>query len=354
MLCGGAIGSPHLMMLSGIGPRSELEAAGVACLVDSPHVGKHLKDHLHVPLVFPAAGVGQSLVSVGVSLGPDALRAPAGPLPADPDHDAGLPAELAELRAEAQRQLDAYLTTGRGIPSSSFYDASCWFSTGLGDEHTHDAQITAFVTALNAEFWHAILRIDPDEHFADAAATLSPEAENIVLLANPVQPHSEGEIRLIDADPDTHPDLRMNYLDDPHDVAVMVAVIRRALEIAEHWPADTAIGSWLVPPRLAAAHRHSAGERPSDALLEDVARHYALTVYHPTSTCRIGSVVDPRLRVFGVEGLRVADAAVMPNVISGNTNAPSIMIGEKAAEMIAIDHGIELAQFVGTEKGETR
>ena len=72
-----------------------------------------------------------------------------------------------------------------------------------------------------------------------------------------------------------------------------------------------------------------------------------MTVYHLTSTCRIGNVVDPRLRVLGVDGLRVADASVMPNVISGNTNAPCIMIGEKAAEMLAIDHNVEIADFVG-------
>jgi choline dehydrogenase len=82
-------------------------------------------------------------------------------------------------------------------------------------------------------------------------------------------------------------------------------------------------------------------------MLEDLARHYSFTVYHLTSTCRIGSVVDPRLRVNGVVGLRVADASVMPNVTSGNTNAPSIMIGEKAAEMLAADHGVQLAETVG-------
>ena len=70
-------------------------------------------------------------------------------------------------------------------------------------------------------------------------------------------------------------------------------------------------------------------------------------MYHPTSTCRIGDVVDPRLRVKGVGKLRVADASVMPAVIGGNTNAPSIMIGEKAAEMIAADHGVKLREFVG-------
>src|SRR5437764_15214835 len=73
----------------------------------------------------------------------------------------------------------------------------------------------------------------------------------------------------------------------------------------------------------------------------------SLTVYHPTSTCRIGSVVDPRLRVLGVGRLRFADASVMPAVIAGNTNAPTIMIGERAAEMIAAEHGVRLAEFIG-------
>ena len=92
----------------------------------------------------------------------------------------------------------------------------------------------------------------------------------------------------------------------------------------------------------------STGDEPSDALLEDFALHFSLTGLSPdTCTCRIGDVVDPRLRVLGVGKLRVADASVMPNVISGNTNAPSIMIGEKAAEMIAADHGVKLAAFVG-------
>lgn len=78
-----------------------------------------------------------------------------------------------------------------------------------------------------------------------------------------------------------------------------------------------------------------------------MARHYALTVYHETSTCRMGEVVDPQLRVRGVSGLRVADASVMPNIVSGNTNASAIMIGEKAAELIAKDHGVHLHEVVG-------
>jgi choline dehydrogenase len=127
----------------------------------------------------------------------------------------------------------------------------------------------------------------------------------------------------------------------------MIAVIRRAMDIVAHWPGQRKIGPLLIPPFLAQKHAHEIGTRPSDAVLEDFARHYALTVYHLTSTCRIGSVVDPQLRVAGVERLRVADASVMPNVISGNTNAPTIMIGEKAAEMLAAKHGIKLAQFVG-------
>lgn len=131
------------------------------------------------------------------------------------------------------------------------------------------------------------------------------------------------------------------------DSAPHVAVIRRTLDVVANWPSHREIGPLLVPPFLATKHGHVAGTDPTDALLEDVARHYSSTVYHLTSTCRMGSVVDPRLRVNGVANLRVADASVMPNVVSGNTNAASIMIGEKAAEMIAADHGVKLTEFVG-------
>ena len=348
ILSAGAIGSPQLLMLSGIGPREQLESLGIACHVDAPGVGQHLKDHLQLGLMFPAPGLGVSMASMGVAMGPDALRAPAGPLPADPADDASMPPELQGLKAEAERQLGEWFTTGQGLVSSSLYDASAWFSTGLGDAHTHDAQIGLFACGYNADIWRGCLRVDPDKYFADPATTLGPTAESMIVLANPVQPHSEGEIRLASADPLAAPDIRMNYYGDPHDMAVMIAVVRRALAIIDRLRAAHPIGDVLVEPALAAKHGYRAGDSMSDELIEDLARHYSFTVYHPTSTCRIGSVVDPSLHVLGVDGLRVADASVMPNVVSGNTNAATIMIGEKAAEAIALEHDIALHEFVGT------
>ena len=317
VLSGGAIGSPHLLLLSGIGPRRELEAAGIACHVDSPHVGKHLKDHLQVALFFPAPGAAVSMSDVGIAFGPEALA--------------------------------EWAATGSGLVSSSLYEACAWFSTGLGDDHTHDAQIGFFACGYNTDIWRGCLRVDTDQYFDDPSRRLAADAESIIVLANPVQPHSEGEIVLRSADPADHPDIRMNYFEDPHDMRVMVSVIRRVLSIVAQWPPHRKIGALLVPPFLASKHGHVPGTAPTDALLEDLALHYSWTVYHPTTTCRIGSVVDPRLRVMGVERLRVADASVMPNVVSGNTNAASIMIGEKAAEMLAADHGVRLKQFVGLD-----
>jgi choline dehydrogenase len=349
VLSAGAVGSPQILLLSGIGPRGELEAVGVPCQLDAPDVGKHLQDHLQVGLFFPAPGVGTSMIDVALSMGPDVLRAPAGPLPADPADDGSMPADLQALKEEAERRVTEWATTGSGVASSSLYDACAWFSTGLDDEHTHDAQIGVFACGYNEDLWRRCLRIDPDEYFDDPAERLGLFAESIIVLANPVQPHSEGEIVLSGADPFAPPDIRMNYFGDPHDMQVMVAVIRRALDIVAKWPSHREIGPLLVPPFLATKHCDVAGDEPTDALLEDLARHYATTVYHLTSTCRMGSVVDPRLRVHGVANLRVADASIMPNVVSGNTNAASIMIGEKAAEMIAADHVVKLDAFVGSE-----
>jgi choline dehydrogenase-like flavoprotein len=346
VLSAGAIGSPQVLLLSGVGPRDELAQVGIACLLDLPDVGKHLKDHLHTPMVFPAPGIGLTMTEVAISLGPDALRAPAGPLPADPADDAGLPPELAGLKAEADRRLREWATTGRSLVSSSLYDAALWYSTGLGDEHTHDAQMGFLVCGYTPDLWRGLFRVDPDVYFDDASQRLAADAEVVIVLPNPVQPHSEGEVRLASSDPDEPPIISLNYFDDPHDAKVMVAVMRRALELVANWPVP-GMGSLLVPPKLAELHGHAPGDVPSDALLEDLARHYALTVYHETSTCRMGSVVDSDLRVMGVDRLRVADASVMPNVTSGNTNAPAIMIGEKAAELIAATHGMTLGETVG-------
>jgi choline dehydrogenase-like flavoprotein len=279
-------------------------------------------------------------------MGPDALRAPAGPLPADPADDAALPDELQAVKAEAERRVTEWATTGHGLVSSSLYEACAWYSTGLGDHHTHDAQLGFFICGYNHDIWRTCLRVDPDEYFDDPDQRLAPDAESVIVLANPVQPHSEGEIVLTSADPADQPDIRMNYYDDPYDMEVMVAVIRRALDVVANWPSQPGLGPLLVPPGLAAKHGYSAGDTPSDDLLVDLARHYSFTVYHLTSTCRMGSVVDAELRVHGIADLRVADASVMPNIISGNTNAPSIMIAEKAAELLAADHQVHLAEFV--------
>ena len=349
VLCAGAVGSPHILMLSGIGPRHELEAAGVSCRLDAAEVGKHLKDHLQVGLFFPAPGGGVSMMEMGISMGPDALRAPAGPLPADPADDANLSAELQALKETAEQRLTEWATTGHSLVSSSLYEAAAFYSTGLDDHHTHDVQLAVFVCGYNNDIWQRCLRVDPEVYFDDAAIRLAPDAESVILLANPVQPHSEGEVVLASADPTAHPDIRMNYYADPHDVTVMVAALRRALDIAANWPGERPLGEWLVPPALAAKHGHAPGDTPSDELLIDMALHYSFTVYHLTSTCRIGAVVDPRLRVLGVANLRVADASVMPNVVSGNTNAACIMIGEKAAELLAADHGVRLAAMVGSD-----
>jgi choline dehydrogenase len=346
VLSAGAIGSPQLLLLSGIGPKDELAHVGITCLLDLPDIGKHLKDHLHTPMIFEAPGIGLAMTEVAISLGPDALRAPAGPLPADPADDAGLPPELAGLKAEAERRLTEWVSTGRSLVSSSLYDAGLWYATGLGDEHTHDAQIGFLVCGYTPDLWRGLFRVDPDVYFDDASKRLAPDAQLVVVLPNPVQPHSEGEVRLASADPDAPPIISLNYFDDPHDVTVMVAVMRRALDLVANWPVP-GMGSLLVPPKLAETHGHSPDDVPSDDLLEDLARHYALTVYHATSTCRMGTVVDSDLRLMGVDRLRVADASVMPNVTSGNTNAPTIMIGEKAAELIASTHGLTLAQTVG-------
>ena len=342
ILSAGAIGSPQLLMLSGIGPRRELEAAEVVCRHDLPDVGKHLKDHPFVPMTFHAPGLGVTLNEIGLSMGPDVLRATGGPLPVDPAEDAHLSRELADLKAEAQRRLDEWQATGSSLAASSWNDASAFFSTGLGAGYSHDVQISFMAGGVDAGLIGNQLNMDTAMYAANADTVLGPGSENIYLIVQLELPRSEGEIVLQSADPAMPPAIGMNYYADPIDLKVMVAALRRALDIVARWPGTDKPGAWIAPPDLARKHGHVAGQPPSDALLENTALHFSHTTYHISCTCRIGSVVDPRLRVYGVNHLRVADASVMPEITSGNINAVVIMIGERAAEMIAADHGVKL------------
>jgi len=347
ILSAGAIGSPLVLMRSGIGAREELEAAGIECRVDSPHVGKHLQDHLHCGLVCEARGASVRMSDVALALGPDALRGSNGPLPEDPAEDDALPEELKALKAEAERRVAEWAETGKGLAASSLYDAGAWVSSGLGDAHSHDIQLSCIPAGYTEEFFRVVVNMNTASYYDDAEARTNPDAETMILLANPVLPHSEGSVSLTGADPDAPPRIDMNYFSDPHDMKVMVAALRKLLDVIAHWPSERPLGPPMVPPHLAEKHGHAPGAPFPDALLEDLARHYAVTVYHACCTCRIDNVVDAELHVNGVANLRVADASVMPRIIGGNTNAACIMIGEKAAELVATEHGVKLNAMVG-------
>lgn len=338
ILSAGAVGTPHILMLSGVGCRRELEFAGIVCQLDNVHVGKHLKDHQQVPLVFRAPGIGVSLNELILSAGPDGLRGPDGPLPEDPADDVNLAEAHQGIKLEAERRLNEWAETGSGLASSSIYDGVAFFSTGLGDAFSHDGQIGFVPTRYGSDVLGDRIFYDLEQYFGEDEAEVDMDAEFITILASNCIPRSEGEITLTSADPDDAPQIRLNYFDDPHDLDVMVAIQRKALEIAQCWPEP--LGEWMVPPRLAELHGYEPGSEPSDALLQNMALHFAMTVYHLSCTCRIGDVVDDRLRVMGVKNLRIADASIMPEIPSGNINAPCIMIGERASQLIAQDHAL--------------
>ena len=228
-----------------------------------------------------------------------ALRHPAGPLPADPRDDEKMPAELQALKQEAERRLAEWQTTGSGLVSSSLYDACAWFSTGLGDHHSHDAQIAFIPCAVQSDCGIGRLNVDTAQYFDDASKRLAPDAETHDCAgesgaAAQRRRDPSGKRRPRRAPGHSHELFRRPPRHESHDRSVAPGP-----GVVAHWPAHRKIGPLMVPPLLAQKHGYQEGAAPSDALLEDLALHFSLTVYHLTCTCRIGSVVDPRLRVMG-------------------------------------------------------
>jgi choline dehydrogenase len=273
ILSAGAINSPQLLMLSGIGEPGKLAALGIDAKVAAPAVGSNLQDH---PFV---VGIWDS--TIGGSLA-----------------DAEKPVALVE-----------FLLRRRGPLTSTVAEAML-YARSDGQAGPPDIQMhLAPAYFANHGF----------EEYDGHAYTLGP-----VLVA----PRARGELTLTSTDPTAKPAMVGNHLTDQADIDAMVWGLRVARQLAATSPLAAATGREIYP---------GAAADDDDALAADVRRRAEL-LYHPVGTCRMGgddgSAVDPELRVRGIDGLRVVDASVMPTITRGNTNAPTIMIAEKAADLI--------------------
>jgi len=287
LLCAGAIQSPQLLMVSGLGPAAQLQAHGIPVVADLPGVGENLQDHVCVPMSWRLKpGVPSMNKSFrGLGLVSSVLRylmVRRGPMLSPP------------------AEFGAYL---RSDPSLNYNDIQVFGLPVTGQPETGDNPTKAPV---------------PD---AFAGLTLAPYQ---------VRPFSRGHIRLKSLDPDVHPAIAMNYLHDERDRKALVWSMRYLREMARQ-PALAAL--------IEAEVRPEPELRSDDELLAWAAPMLA-TGYHPVGTCRMGRADDPAavctsdLKVRGVQGLRVIDASVMPNLICGNTNATSVVIGDKGADLV--------------------
>jgi len=274
ILCGGAINSPQLLMLSGIGPADHLRATGIRVQHDLDGVGRNLQDHLDICTLISSSS-----------------------------HDTY--DKVNQLLAGLK-----YLFGKNGPASSNVAEAGGFVTSALATDSRPDIQFH-FVPAML------------DDHGRNTLP-----GRGMTIHACPLRPLSRGEIRLKSDDPARAPAMQPNYLQDPRDLELMLESARLAREIFMQAAFDSVRDGFIFPQGPVQSRNEQI----------DFIRSKAETIYHPVGTCKMGSdplaVVDSGLKVHGVDRLRVVDASIMPELISGNTNAPVIMIAEKCADAI--------------------
>ena len=282
VLSAGALGSPQIMMLSGLGPSAHLASHGINVIHDMADVGRNLQDHLQIRPVFKT-----DLPTINVEI------------------NNYLKQGLIGLQYALTRSGPMTMAASLGVG---------FLKTG---DHVDTPDIQFHVQPFSAD------KLDEGPHTFSAFTT------SVCQL----RPESTGHLELASTRIEDHPHIHPNYLATSLDQQTAVRGVQVARKIAKHAPLAQHISEEFAPG-------NHVGEQDEDAILQWV-RDTAVTIYHPTGTCRMGAdetaVVDPALKVRGITGLRVADASIMPRIVSGNTNAPCIMIGEKASDMILED-----------------
>jgi choline dehydrogenase-like flavoprotein len=277
ILCGGAFNSPQLLQLSGVGRPGDITQHGIDMVHELPGVGQNLQDHLDFILAYKTRD--RDNFGIGAAAG-------------------------VRLLGETRR----WRRDGTGMIATPFAEAAAFLKTDP-----------------------ALSRPDFQLHFVisvvDDHARRLHMGHGYSLHVCVLRPKSRGEVFLQSSDPAAAPGIDPRFLSDPDDLRVLMRATRIARRIMQ------------TPPMDAYMHRELFIQgAPDDAQLEGHIRSRADTIYHPVGTCKMGvddlAVVDPELRVHGLDGLRVVDASVMPRLIGGNTNAPTIMMAEKAADMI--------------------
>ncbi len=314
ILSAGTVGTPQILLLSGIGPRDQLEKHQIPLIVDLPGVGKNLQDHLMTVLLY-----------------------------------------LTEIPTLSARDLtpenfQRWSTQGKGILTSCIVESLAWFQVNGTGQFILDISISLFIFLDKSEVPDIQIHFCPltvDEELFKNFNFKSEVYEKylkshlsdgqqwtVAFLPTLLHPKSKGEITLATSDPLVHPIINPNYLQDKEDIRKLVEACKLADKICQTEPLKSKIKS------LAKQMNGDQTIENEDQFWEEYVRKYSITVYHPVGTCQMGeqddqmAVVTPDTRVKGVKGLRVVDASIMPNSPSGNTNIPTIAIAERAADLI--------------------
>ena len=284
ILSAGAFASPQLLLLSGVGNREQLNELGIHCKVDLPGVGENLQDHLFVPVGCTATQrIGQN--GAGTLLG--------------------------QLKAVYQ-----YYVHKTGFLNIGPLEAVAYGSTSLSpDRVDYQFQFSSFHTGPG---------YTTDFH---DYKTFPLNEDGYSILPSLLRPHSVGHLRLRTRNPQDAPIIQPNFFQDERDRQVLIEAVKKAVEVLEAPAFDPYRKQLISPP-----------DRSSDEAIFEHIKKQVETIYHPVGTCKMGNdetaVVDDRLRVHGVEGLRVIDASIMPKIVSGNTNATVYMIAERGADFL--------------------